>query len=264
MPLNIVVTLKQVPDPDIPPSHFRVDEGAKQVIPPAGVAPVMNGYDANALEEALRLKEHDGGGTISVVSLGPDTARDTLKRAIAMGADNAVHVNDPSLANADSTTTARVLAAAIRKMGEFDVVMCGRQASDTDGGQVHIGIGETLGLPIISPIQKIEEVADGAVVVQRIVEDGYQRVKVRLPALLGVSSEINEPRYPPLKGIMAAGRAQIPVWTAADLGVAADPRIELRRLYIETRDAHVELIQADSPAEAGARLADKLREARLV
>jgi electron transfer flavoprotein beta subunit len=264
MPLNIVVTVKQVPDPDIPPSHFRVDEGAKQVVPPAGVAPVMNGYDANALEEALRLRDQHGGGKITVVSLGPDQARDTLKRAIAMGADAAVHVNDPNLANADSTLTAQALAAAIRKIGEYDLVMCGRQASDTDGGLVHLGIAELLELPAVSPIQKIEEVGDGSAVVQCITEEGYQRIKVRLPALLGVSSEINEPRYPPLKGIMAAGRAQIPVWTANDLGVSSDARLQLRRLYIESREARVELIEADSPAEAGTKLADKLREARLV
>jgi electron transfer flavoprotein beta subunit len=264
MALNIIVTVKQVPDPDIPPSHFRVDEAAKQVVPPSGVAPVMNGYDANALEEALRLRDRHGGGKITVVSLGPDQARDTLKRAIAMGADAAVHVNDPSLVDSDSTTTARALAAAIQKLGEFDLVMSGRQASDTDGGQVHLGIGQLLGLPVVSPIQKIEELGDGAAVVQSITEDGYQRVKVRLPALLGVSSEINEPRYPPLRGIMAAGRAQIPVWSAADLGIAVEPRVQLRRLYIESREAKVELVEADSPAEAGTKLADKLREMRLV
>ena len=102
-------------------------------------------------------------------------------------------------------------------------------------------------------------------VADRIVEDGYQRIRVRLPALLGVSSEINEPRYPPLKGIMAAGRATIPVWSAADLELdGTQPKVQLRRLYVETREASVELIQADSPGEAGAKLADKLREARLV
>src|ERR687886_1046347 len=175
MPLNIVVTVKQVPDPDIPPSHFRVDEAAKLVVPPAGVAPVMNGYDANALEEALRLRDQQGGGKITVVTLGPDQARDTLKRAIAMGADAGVHINDPSLLNSDSTATARALAAAIRKLGEFNLVMSGRQASDTDGGQVHLGIAQLLGLPVVSPIQKIEEVADDSAVVQSITEDGYQR-----------------------------------------------------------------------------------------
>lgn len=262
--MDIVVTIKQVPDPDIPPTHFKVDEVARKVIPPAGVAPVMNGYDAHALEAALRLKEQLGG-KVTAVTLGGESARDTLKRAIAMGADGAVHINDPSLNDADSTTTARALAAAIKKIGQFDLVLSGRQASDTDGGQVHLGIAQHLGIPAVSPVQKIEDASADSLTAERIVEDGYQRLKIRLPALLGVSSEMNEPRYPPLKGIMAAGRAQIPVWTAADLGLdAISPGLQLRRLYVETREARVELIEADSLAEAGTKLADKLREARLV
>jgi electron transfer flavoprotein beta subunit len=264
--MDIVVTVKQVPDPDIPPTHFKIDEAANKVIPPAGVAPVMNGYDAHALEAALRLKEQLGG-KVTVVSLGPDSARDALKRAIAMGADAAIHINDPALNEADSTTTARALAAAIKKLDHVDLVLCGRQASDTDGGQVHLGVAAHLGLPAVSPVQKIDDASAESLVADRIIEDGYQRLKVRLPALLGISSEINEPRYPPLKGIMAAGRAQIPVWSAADLGIDASPssaKVKLRRLYVETREASVELIEADSLGEAGARLADKLREARLV
>jgi electron transfer flavoprotein beta subunit len=265
--MDIVVTVKQVPDPDIPPTHFKIDEAARKVVAPVGVAPVMNGYDAHALEAALRLKEQLGG-KVTVVTLGPDSARDTLKRAIAMGADAAVHVNDPSLNDADSTTTARTLAAAIKKLGHVDLVLSGRQASDTDGGQVHLGVAAGLGLTAVSPVQKIDEASAESLVAERIIEDGYQRLRVRLPALLGISSEINEPRYPPLKGIMAAGRAQIPVWTGADLGFSeADAprvRVQLRRLYVESRDSSVELIAADSPGEAGAKLADKLREARLV
>ena len=262
--MDIIVTVKQVPDPDIPPSHFQVDEAARRVIPPQGVAPVMNGYDANALEAALRLKDKHGG-KVTVVTLGGDSARDTLKRAIAMGADAAIHINDPALLDADAFTTAQALAAAIKKIGAFDLVLSGRQASDTDAGQVHLGIAELLGLPAVSPVQKVEEVADGSITVERIAEDGYQRVRMQLPGLLGMSSEANEPRYPPLKGIMAAGRAQIPVWTAADLGVGAPERkVEVRRLYVETREARVELIEADTPVEAGVKLADKLREAKLV
>jgi electron transfer flavoprotein beta subunit len=262
--MDIVVTVKQVPDPDIPPSHFKVDQATNKVIPPTGQAPVMNGYDAHALEAALVLRDQLGG-KVTVVTVGPDSSRDTLKRAIAMGADGAVHVNDPALNEADSTTIALALAAAIKKVCTFDLVLSGRQASDTDGGQVHLGIARHLGIPAISPVQKIEEAAADNLTVQRIVEDGYQRLKVSTPALLGISSEINEPRYPPLKGIMAAGRAQIPVWTAADLELADTAgKVKLRRLYVETREARVELIEADSLAEAGTRLADKLREARLV
>src|SRR5260370_4233739 len=152
--MDIVVTVKQVPDPDIPPTHFKVDEAAKKVIPPAGVSPVMNGYDAHALEAALRLKEQLGGNA-TVISLGPESARDTLKRAIAMGADAAIHVNDPALNDADSTTTALALATAITKLEHADLVLCGRQASATDGAQVHLGVASPLGFPPPPPAQKI-------------------------------------------------------------------------------------------------------------
>lgn len=264
MPLHIVVTVKQVPDPDTPPTHFKIDEAAKKVISPPGVAPVINGYDANAIEEALRLREQHGG-RVTAIGLGGDTARDALKRAIAMGADAAIHINDPSLVDGDAFMTAEALAAGIRKIGEVDLVLSGRQASDTDAGQVHLGVATLLDLPAISPVQKIEKVEEGAITVRRVLADGYQRVTVRLPALLGVSSEINEPRYPPLKGIMAAGRAQIPAWTAADIGVSSSERkVQIQRLYVEARESRAEIIEAATPAEAGALLADKLHEARLI
>ncbi len=262
--MKIIVTVKQVPDPDIPPTHFKVDEAARKVVPPSGVAPVMNGYDGNALEAALRLKEKHGG-SVTVLTIGGAEARDTLKRAIAMGADEAIHVNDPALADADSSVTASVLAAAINKIGEYDLILAGRQASDTDAGQVPLGVAEILNLPSLAPAIAIEPAGDG-LKVHRMIEDGYQAVEVGLPALVAVSSEIGEPRYPPLRGIMAAGRAKIPVWTAADLGVdvGAGKRATLRRLYVEQREAKVDLIEADSPEEAGVALADRLREAKLI
>jgi electron transfer flavoprotein beta subunit len=262
--MKIIVTVKQVPDPDIPPTHFKVDEAARKVVPPSGVAPVMNGYDGNALEAALKLKEKHGG-TVTVLTIGGAEARDTLKRAIAMGADSAVHVNDPSLADADSATTSAVLAAAIKKIGDYDLILSGRQASDTDAGQVPLGVAELLGLPSVSPVIAIEPSGSG-LKVNRMIEDGYQVVEVGLPALVAVSSEIGEPRYPPLRGIMAAGRAQIPSWTVADLGVdaGATRKATLRRLYVEQREAKVDLIEADTPEEAGTLLADRLREAKLI
>ena len=262
--MNIIVTIKQVPDPDIPPSHFKVDEAANRVVPPAGVAPVMNGYDANALETALRLKEKHGG-KVTVLTLGAAEARDTLKRAIAMGADAAVLLDDPALRDGDSFSTAQALAKAIEKIGEYDLILAGRQSSDTDAGQVPLGIAELLGLPAVSPAIAVE-VANGGLTVNRMIEDGHQVLEVPLPAVVAVSSEIGEPRYPPLRGIMAAGRAQIPVWTAADLDVdvAGGRRTTLRRLYVEQREARVDLIEADTPEEAGVELANRLREAKLI
>jgi len=278
--MNIAVCIKQVPDPDVPPTHFRIDEAARKVVPPAGVAPVMNGYDANALEAALKLKEQHGG-TVTVLTLGPAASRETLKRAIAMGADGAVQIDDPALNDGDAWLTAAALARALHKLREsagVDLVLCGRQASDTDAGQVGLGIAELLGLPGIGPIQKIEVSGEGQVRVQRIAEDGYQVIDVQLPAVLAVSSEIGEPRYPPLRGIMAAGRAQIPTWTAADLPALQPPEgvtgdgdwpplrraLTLRRLYQETREAACELVQADTPADAGRALAEKLHEVKVI
>jgi electron transfer flavoprotein beta subunit len=156
------------------------------------------------------------------------------------------------------------LAAAIKKVGEFDLILSGRQASDTDAGQVPLGVAELLGLPSVAPVIAIERTGDG-LTVNRLTDDGQQVIEVGLPALLAVSSEIGEPRYPPLRGIMAAGRAKIPEWTAADLGVAPSARkATLRRLFVEQREAKVDLIEADSPEEAGVLLANRLREAKLI
>ena len=214
--MNIVVTVKQVPDPNTPTKLLTIDARAKRVIPPAGIPPVMNGYDANALEEAVRLKEQRGA-KVTAVSVGDDGARDALRRAIAMGASEAIHVE--GAADLDSSSTAEVLAAAIARLAPFDLMLCGRQASDTDGGQVLFGLAELLGLPAVSPIKKIVEVQDGALVVDRIIEDGTQRVRVELPALLGVSSEVNQPRYPAMKGVLIAKRAEIPTWRRGDLAL---------------------------------------------
>ena len=258
--MKVVVTIKQVPDPDVPPGSFRID--GNKMVPPSGVSPVMNGYDANALEAALKLKEAHGG-TVTALSFGPPEARDALKRAIALGADDAVLVADETSGTADGWVTSNALAAAIKRIGGVDLVLCGRQASDTDAAQVPLGLAELLELPAVAPVQRIE-VAGATLRVERLSEDGHQVVEVDTPALLAVSSEIGEPRYPPLRGVMMAGRAQIPVWTLADLGVTTTPLLTVGRLYTESRESAVELIEADSPAAAGRALADRLREAKLI
>jgi electron transfer flavoprotein beta subunit len=260
--MNIVVTVKQVPDPNTPPKLLTIDNAAKRVLTPLGIPPVMNGYDANALEEAVRLKEQRGA-KVTAVSVGADGARDALRRAIALGANAAIHVE--GAADLDSSGTAELLAAAIVTLAPFDLILCGRQASDTDGGQVLFSLAESLGLPAVSPIRKFVQIDDGALVVERITEDGAQRVRVELPALIGVSSEVNQPRYPAMKGVLIAKRAAIPTWRRSDLGLG-DPerRVEVRRLFVETREAKTELIAGDSAAAIGARLAERLREAGLI
>lgn len=262
--VNIIVTIKQVVDPNLPPSYISLDPGGKRIVSPFGIAPAMNGYDANALEAALKLKEAHGG-RITAVCLGDDTSRNTLKRAVAMGADKAVFLSDPAWLDLDSAGTAQVLAAAIRKSGPYDLVLCGRQASDTDGGQVLYWLAEALGLAAIGPISRIESFAEAALVVQRLAEDGFQRVRVALPALLAISSELNEPRAPSLKGTMAAGRVLITGWKASDLALPPiESRVELRRLELQVRNTRAKLIEGDSAAAKGAALADTLHAAGLI
>ena len=262
--MNIFVTVKQVADPNIPPSHIQLDASARRIVSPFGIAPVMNGYDANALEEALRLREKHGGKVIAV-SLGEESSRDTLKRAVAMGANAAVLLADPEWLHADAASLGKIIATGIRKSGPFDLVLCGRQASDTDGGQVLHWIALYLGIPVVTPVTRIETVdnsnEDGTLTVHRLTEEGTQRVRVKLPAMLGVSSEMNEPRLPPMRGLMNAGRAMIPAWKKADLGVELAPaRVELRKLSIQLREGNAEMIPGKSGAEMGVALADKLRE----
>jgi len=247
-----------VVDPGLPPSYIDIDPGGKRIVSPFGVSPVMNGYDANALEEALRLRERHGG-RVTAVCLGDETSRNTLKRALAMGADAAILLNDPAWFDLDSAGVAKVLAAAIRKAGAFDLVLCGRQASDTDGGQVLYWLAEALQLTAVGPVSKIESAEGGSLVLHRLIEDGMQKISVKLPALLGISSEINEPRTPSLKGTMAAGRILIGGWKAGDLEVPGlEPVVELRRLQIQTRTSRAQMLAGDTPAAKGVALADKL------
>lgn len=257
--MEIIVTVKQVVDPNLPASFLSIDPTRRRLVAAPGLAPVMNGYDANALEAALRLRDA-GGGKVTALCLGDETCRNgVVKRARAMGADNAVLLSDPVWEGLDAAGAGRVLAAGIRKLGGADLVLCGRQASDTDGGQVLFWIAEALTLPAVSPVARIEAVEGGRAIVHRLTENGTQRVAVRLPALLGISSETAEPRAPSLKGTMLATRSMPPVWRAGDLEVERpEPLVELLELMMPERESHVELMRGENDFARGAALADAL------
>jgi electron transfer flavoprotein beta subunit len=262
--MEIVVTVKQVPDPNFPPAHIQLDPAGRRIAAPFGVPPVMNGYDANALEEALRLKERYGG-RVSALSLGDEACRPVLKRAVGMGADYALLLGDESWLYADSGGIGAVIAAAVRKLGMPDLVLCGRQSSDTDGGQVLFRIGHALGFNVVTPVSKIESVEDGALVVQRQNGDTVQRLRVRLPALLGISSEINEPRNPSMRGLSNATRMRIPRWTAADLEVSELPaRVTPRQVRVIESSSMAELVDGESDAQRGIALAERLHAQGLI
>jgi electron transfer flavoprotein beta subunit len=261
--MHIIVCVKQVPDPETPASQFKVDEAAKKVVPPPGIAPTLNQYDANAVEAAIQLKEQHGG-RITVLSLGPESARDAVKQALSMGCDAGVLISDPQFEDADAWVTANVLAAAIRSLGEYDLILCGRQASDWDQAQVPQGLAELLGLPSVTPAAGLE-LQDSKLRVKRLIEDGYELVEVPLPAVVAVSNEANQPRYPTLKGIMAAARAKIEIKTAADLGLnGVERKVSLLRLYVPKIESKLEWIPGETPEEKAKNLARRLREERII
>ncbi len=266
MALNIVVLAKQVIDPEMPASAFQVDRENRRVVTPANIPPVVNGFDENAVEAALQIKDSQES-IVAVISMGKAFAMDVMKKPLSMGADELVLVDDETFENpVDSYGTAQVLAAAVKKHGEFDLIICGRQASDWDNAQVPLGVAEILGTACITIGRKVE-VGDGQVSVERIVPDGYEVVEADLPALVTVSNELGQPRYPTLRGILAATRKKPTVWSAQDLGMDAGqitPRLDLVDLFVPVSEMECEMIEGDTEEEAGRNLALKLREAKLI
>jgi len=264
--MEMIVCVKQILDPETPTSAFKVDEAAKRVIPPLGMTPVINPFDAQAVEAALRVRDATGEGKITVLSLGPGSARDAIKHGLAMGADEGILIDDPALADVDSFVTARVLAAAIRKIGPADIVFCGRQAADWDMGIVGAGLAETLGMPVVT-ISKSVQPVNGHLRIERVLMDGFETVDVTLPCVVTISNELGDPRYPQLRQIMMAARKQVTVWTLADLGL--DPQalrspLTIERLYVPVKESHVEIIEGDTVEDQAENLARRLREAKLI
>ena len=269
MGLHIIATAKQVIDPEMPASAYRIDREAKAVVPLAStqIPPVINGFDENGLEAALRIKDAGEDVRITVLSAGPSYTMEVMKKALSMGTDELILVQDGALANiSDSFVTAKVLASAIRKIGDFDLLICGRQASDWDNAQVPLLLAELLDLPSISITQKVE-VKDGQVVCERIRQEGYEVISAPLPAVVTVSNELGEPRYPNIRNIMAAARKMPTIWSLEDVGISeADlsPRLTIMDLFVPEKQSQCEFIQGEDDEEAGRKLAMKLREAKLI
>ena len=266
MPVKIAVLAKQVIDPEMPMAAFQIDAGAKRVVTPPNIPPVVNGFDENAVEAALQIKDAQEA-SVTVISAGSAFALDVMKKPLSMGADELVLLQDDAFANTvDSFFTAQLLAAAVRKLEGFDLIICGRQASDWDNAQVPLGVAELLGLSCIALGKKVD-VREGQVVMERLIPDGYEVVEAPLPALVTVSNELGQPRYPTLRGIMAATRKRPTIWSVADLGLDAsllEPRVTLHDLFVPVRNAECEIIEGDDEADAGRKLALRLREDKFI
>lgn len=266
--MNIVVCVKQVNDPEAPPSSFKIDAAANRVVPPPGMPPVISTFDEYAVEAALRIKEKVGG-KITVLSLGVGLLRDVVKKPLSMGADDLILLEDPAYVDGDSWSTAYALAMAIKKIGQFDLILCGRQAADWDSGQVGSGIAEILGLPSVTIARKIE-VEGNKAKIEKVIPDGYELIEMSLPGLVTLSNEHAAPRYPNVKGIMIAKRKEPIIWKPADIGAdllklgASGRREKLMKLFQPVRDTKCEIVSADSPEEAAVKLASRLREAKIL
>ena len=214
--MRIVVCVKQVPDPE----NAKMDWETGTVVR-EGVKNIINPFDLYAIEEALRIKEKLGGEVI-VISMGPPQAEEALREAIAMGADKAILITSRDFAGADTLATSYTLSQAIKKIGDVDLIICGKQAIDGDTAQVGPGVSAHLDLPQITFVGKIDEITEDRIRAERMVEGGYQVVESPLPCVITVVKDINIPRLPSLKGKIAAKKAEIPHWGPEDID--ADPK----------------------------------------
>jgi electron transfer flavoprotein beta subunit len=214
--MRIVVPIKQVPETNA----VKMDEASGTMIR-EGVEAIVNPLDLYAIEIAIRLRERHGGEVIAI-SMGPPKALSALKEAIAMGCDSAVLISDKAFAGSDTWATSYVLAAAIRKIGGYDLVVCGERATDGDTGQVGPGIAAWLDLPVATYVGRLDEVTAATCRVHRLVEDGYEVLDVSLPAVLTVVKEVADPRLPTLRGKQKAKKATIPTLGPGDMDVRAE------------------------------------------
>ena len=266
MSINIFVCAKQVMDPETPSSAFNVDPATKQVTPVQGIPPVVNGFCENAVEAALQIKETAGGGTVTILSVGNEFVMDVMKKPLSMGADNMVLIQDQLCDDLDALGTVNVLAAAIKRAGDFDLILCGQQASDWDNAHVPLGLSETLSIPCLTEAKNIE-IGDNSVTVNSSKTDGYEVFEANLPALITVNNEIGQPRYPNLRGIMAASKKQPTVWSLQDLGLddnALKPKVQISEIFVPVTETECEYIDGDDDEEKGRNLALKLREAKII
>lgn len=262
--MNIIVCVKQVPDTT---AEKRL--GADNRLDRAAVESILNPFDEYAVEEAVRLKEAQGSGQITALCMGPTSADGALRRALAMGCDEAILVSDPALAGCDTLGTAYVLATALKKL-PYNLVFTGAQSTDARTGQTPAAIAEFLDLPMLTQANKLEvDPAKGTARIQRAVEGGYSVLEARLPALVSVTKAANEPRYPALRLIMASKKKQIAVWSAADLALdmalAGGKAAHTRVLSWQAPPPRAKgVVIKDDPATAARKLADYLAEIKVI
>lgn len=257
--MNIVVCVKQVPGT----TEVKMNKETNTIIR-EGVEAIINPFDTYAVEEALRIREKKGG-KVTALSMGIPSVAELLKGTIALGVDEAILLSDRAFAGADTLATSYTLSMGIKKIGDVDLIICGKQATDGDTAQVGPSLAEKLGYPHTTYVRKIEEIKEGYVRCQRMTEDGYEVIEMPLPAVITVVKEINEPRLPSIKGMMKAKKAVIEVWSSDDIGADKDrcglkgSPTQVVKTFVPVHDIQSEMIEGEATEQAG-KLADKLME----
>jgi electron transfer flavoprotein beta subunit len=261
--LDILVCIKQVLDPEAPVSAFSIDRESKRATQ-RGAAPVMNPFDENALEAALRVKDTHGS-KITVISIGHGLSKAILRKSLAVGADELILVEDETYRDIDSYVTAYVLVSVIRKIGKFDLILMGREAADWGAGIVGCGVAEILDIPCINIVRSLE-VIDGKVRAERVLSDGHEVIEASLPALVTISNELGELRSANLRKMMEAQKMPVTTWDAKEVGLEAAEmrRTKLLDLYMPHKETRCEMVDGADAEESGVNLALRLREAGII
>ncbi len=261
--MHIIVCIKQVPNT----TNVQIDPSTG-TLKREGVESIINPFDEYAIEEAIRLKERTGGKT-TVITMGPPQAESALREALARGIDNAVLVSDRAFAGADTWATGYTLASAIRSLGDYGLIICGKQATDGDTAQVGPSVAEMLDIPHVAYVKKIEDITSESIKVERMMEDGYDLIQLPLPGLISVVKEINTPRLPSLRGMMNAKKAVITKLSAEQIkaekqkiGLTGSPTQVMKIFSPPPRPGGEPL--AGSPEVMAKSLVDRLRAAQLI
>ena len=260
--MNIAVCIKQVPDT----AEVRINPETGTLIR-EGVPSIINPYDMHALEAALWIKEQKGGKA-TALTMGPPQAEAALREAVSMGIDEGVLLSDRAFAGSDTWATSYVLSRAMAKIMP-DIILCGKQAIDGDTAQVGPELAEMMDIPHVAYVRKIEEITEDSIRVQRLMDDGYDVVEASLPVLMTVVRELNEPRLPSLRGKMAARKAEIIKWSAADIGAEEEKTgltgspTEVKRIFAPEARTDREMMEG-SPEEQVEKLLARLRELKCI
>lgn len=262
--MKIIVCVKQVPNTN----EIKINPKTGTLIRD-GVESILNHDDANALEQALAIKDEKPDTKVVVVTMGPPQAKQMLEECIAMGADDAVLLSDRALGGSDTWATSNAIAAGIRKIGDFDLIFAGRQAIDGDTAQVGPQMAEKLGIPQVTYVKEFK--LDGKdIYVKRALEDGYEEIKLKMPCVLTAIKDLNTPRYMSIRGILKAGKTDIKVWSADDIkvdqdtvGLEASPTNVFRSFTPKPKGKGI-AVEGDSAKELAANLITDLKKKHII